>query len=93
MRLEFGEFPQYVCDFLPKSKLLECVVSPTGYVNVGRSKGIRFFHFCIRFCQKVPASEVGDLVPPPPPTGNPGSATGEDNELDSSEHSSDGSTN
>ena len=40
---------------------------------------INFFHFCIHFCQKVYASEVG--APPmgwfpPPPMGNPGSATG-----------------
>ena len=31
---------------------------------------INFFHFHIRFCQKVYASEVSA-----PPTGNPGSAT------------------
>ena len=40
---------------------------------------INFFHFHIRFCQKVYTSEVGAPTtgrrPPPPPTGNPGSAT------------------
>ena len=32
------------------------------------SNGTQFFHFHIRFCQKVPAWEVDT---PPPPTGNP----------------------
>ena len=40
--------------------------------------GTQFFHFHIQFHQKVPTSEVH--APPngctPPPTGNPGSATG-----------------
>ena len=39
---------------------------------------INFFHFHIRFCRKVYASEVGAPPPngsAPPPTGNPGSAT------------------
>ena len=49
--------------------------------SIGRSRGAcqahapyrtQFFHFRIHFCQKVPTSEVQG----PPPTGNPGSATG-----------------
>ena len=43
-------------------------MSPTG-----------FFHFHIRFCQKMPTSEVNappTARHPPPPMGNPGSATG-----------------
>ena len=56
----------------------------TRYVVIGGSRGgaagmppppnrIHFFHFRIHFHRKVYASEVGA---PPPPTGNPGSATG-----------------
>ena len=40
--------------------------------------GTQFFRFRMHFCQKAPTSEVHS--PPngstPPPTGNPGSATG-----------------
>ena len=36
--------------------------------------GTKFFRFRTHFCRKAPTLEVH--APPPPPTGNPGSATG-----------------
>ena len=42
--------------------------------------GTQFFHFCIHFHQKAPASEVhAPLMDACPPTGNPGSTTAHDN--------------
>ena len=62
-----------------------CLAGQILHNSIGGSRGrrrratpnrINFFHFCIRFCQKMYASEVG--TPQwvgAPPTGNPGSAT------------------
>ena len=52
------------------------LADPEGAAGAPPPNGIKFFHFRIRFHQKVPASEVG--APQrlgALPTGNPGSAT------------------
>ena len=57
--------------------VLHSLADPGGAAGAPPNR-IHFFYFHIRFCQKVYMSEVG--APPmgrrPPPTGNPGSATG-----------------
>ena len=46
-----------------------------GAASTHPPNGTQFFRFHIHFCQKVPRSEVSAPGAPPPPTGNPGSAT------------------